>query len=191
MTAFAALYNFLPNYCFLVSNISASLLFYKMPEGNGSTAYGEATVNGLLQKESKLSAPSQTSKEDMQLVLQSFRLLIADLCEQFGMGKSRSASITPYTDRFIGHPGSAIGMAALGVALWKYIMRYAPHQPDWFNRDRFLLSNGISSISRIIEGALAKYPCRSCMSLPIRKPLPIWLRGYDLGAIVIVPLRAA
>lgn len=33
-------------------------------------------------------------------------------------------------------------MAAIGVALWKYVMRYAPHSPEWFNRDRFVLSNG-------------------------------------------------
>lgn len=36
----------------------------------------------------------------------------------------------------------AIGMAAIGIALWKYVMRYAPHSPDYFNRDRFVLSNG-------------------------------------------------
>lgn len=33
-------------------------------------------------------------------------------------------------------------MAAIGVALWKYVMRYAPHTPTYFNRDRFVLSNG-------------------------------------------------
>lgn len=33
-------------------------------------------------------------------------------------------------------------MAAIGIALWKYVMRYAPHSPDYFNRDRFVLSNG-------------------------------------------------
>lgn len=33
-------------------------------------------------------------------------------------------------------------MAAIGIALWKYVMRYAPHTPDFFNRDRFVLSNG-------------------------------------------------
>ncbi|PSR85780.1 Transketolase, thiamine diphosphate binding domain-domain-containing protein [Coniella lustricola] len=59
-------------------------------------------------------------------VLKTYRILIADLCQQFNMG----------------HPGGAIGMAAIGVALWKYAMRYAPHSPDWFNRDRFVLSNG-------------------------------------------------
>lgn len=35
-------------------------------------------------------------------------------------------------------------MAAIGVALWKYVMRYAPHTPTYFNRDRFVLSNGES-----------------------------------------------
>ena len=33
-------------------------------------------------------------------------------------------------------------MAAIGVSLWKYVMRYAPHTPGFFNRDRFILSNG-------------------------------------------------
>lgn len=35
-------------------------------------------------------------------------------------------------------------MAAIGISLWKYVMRYAPHSPDYFNRDRFVLSNGES-----------------------------------------------
>lgn len=33
-------------------------------------------------------------------------------------------------------------MAAIGVALWKYAMRYAPNDATWFDRDRFVLSNG-------------------------------------------------
>lgn len=37
---------------------------------------------------------------------------------------------------------SAMGMAAIGVALWKYVMRYSPENPNFFNRDRFILSNG-------------------------------------------------
>ncbi|KAF2675813.1 hypothetical protein K458DRAFT_323623 [Lentithecium fluviatile CBS 122367] len=77
----------------------------------------------------------------MQLVLQSFRLLIADLCQQFGMG----------------HPGGAIGMATIGVALWKYTMKYAPHQPDWFNRDRFILSNGHACLFQYTNLYLSGY----------------------------------
>lgn len=37
---------------------------------------------------------------------------------------------------------SAMGMAAIGVALWKYVVRYSPENPNFFNRDRFVLSNG-------------------------------------------------
>lgn len=33
-------------------------------------------------------------------------------------------------------------MAAIGVALWKYVMKYSPSNPNYFNRDRFVLSNG-------------------------------------------------
>lgn len=33
-------------------------------------------------------------------------------------------------------------MAAIGVALWKYTMKYSPENPLFFNRDRFVLSNG-------------------------------------------------
>ncbi|KAI5797753.1 Transketolase, thiamine diphosphate binding domain-containing protein [Geopyxis carbonaria] len=35
-----------------------------------------------------------------------------------------------------------MGMAAIGVALWRYTMSYSPTNPGWFNRDRFVLSNG-------------------------------------------------
>ncbi|KAF2717055.1 hypothetical protein K431DRAFT_233940 [Polychaeton citri CBS 116435] len=109
--------------------------------GVANSAYGNETVKGILKAEQTPSAPSQTSKDDVQLVLRSFRLLVADLCEQFNMG----------------HPGSAIGMAAIGVALFKYAMRYAPNQVDWFNRDRFLLSNGHACLFQYINLYLAGY----------------------------------
>jgi dihydroxyacetone synthase len=54
---------------------------------NGSTAYGEIAADKIISDEHRPSAPSQTSEDDMQLVLRNFRLLIADLCQQFGMGK--------------------------------------------------------------------------------------------------------
>ena len=55
---------------------------------NGSTAYGEVSAQKIIKEEHKPSAPAQTSEDDLQLVLQNFRLLIADLCQQFGMGQS-------------------------------------------------------------------------------------------------------
>ena len=63
---------------------------------NGSTktttAYGDAAVDGLLKKEGEASAPGGEGAEDVQLALRSFRLLIADLCQQFGMGELVSLS---------------------------------------------------------------------------------------------------
>ena len=35
-----------------------------------------------------------------------------------------------------GHPGTVMGAAAIGVALWRYHMRYNPLNPDWAGRDR-------------------------------------------------------
>lgn len=37
-----------------------------------------------------------------------------------------------------------MGMAAIGIALYKYVMKYSPKNCNYFNRDRFVLSNGTS-----------------------------------------------
>ncbi|KAK5074571.1 hypothetical protein LTR70_010141 [Exophiala xenobiotica] len=80
-------------------------------------------------RQSEATEESNTAAKllkEHDLVLKTFRLLISDLCQQFKGG----------------HSGGAIGMAAIGVALWKYVMVYDPHTPTFFNRDRFVLSNG-------------------------------------------------
>ena len=45
-----------------------------------------------------------------------------------------------------GHSGTAMALAPLAHVLWTRIMRYDPHQPDWPDRDRFVLSNGHACI---------------------------------------------
>ena len=52
-------------------------------------------------------------------------------------------------------------MAAIGVALWKYVMRYNPHKHDWFNRDRFVLSNGHTCLFQYAFLHFAGYPAFS------------------------------
>ena len=44
-----------------------------------------------------------------------------------------------------GHPGAPLGMADLGVVLWKNFLKHDPAHPNWINRDRFVLSNGHAS----------------------------------------------
>jgi transketolase len=45
-----------------------------------------------------------------------------------------------------GHPGAPMGMAALGYLLWSRYLAHNPGNPAWFNRDRFVLSNGHASM---------------------------------------------
>jgi len=45
-----------------------------------------------------------------------------------------------------GHPGAPMGMADIAEVLWNDYMRHNPGNPDWFNRDRFVLSNGHGSM---------------------------------------------
>ena len=45
-----------------------------------------------------------------------------------------------------GHPGAPMGMADIGVALWKRHLRHNPVNPQWADRDRFVLSNGHGSM---------------------------------------------
>jgi dihydroxyacetone synthase len=81
-------------------------------------------MNGHLKNSDELP-PSHSYSDDEQAV-RDIRKLIIDIARQNGGG----------------HGGSAIGMAPLGVALWKYTMRYNAANPEWFDRDRFVLSNG-------------------------------------------------
>ncbi|KAK9235040.1 Transketolase, thiamine diphosphate binding domain-containing protein [Lipomyces kononenkoae] len=84
-----------------------------------------------------------TAKRDdiHDLTLRVFRCLIADLCQQFNGG----------------HPGGAMGMAAIGISLWKYIMKYSPNDPSFFNRDRFVLSNGHTCLFQYVFQHLVGY----------------------------------
>ena len=45
-----------------------------------------------------------------------------------------------------GHPGMPMGMADIAQVLWRKYMRRNPANPAWFNRDRFILSNGHGSM---------------------------------------------
>lgn len=45
-----------------------------------------------------------------------------------------------------GHPGMPMGMAVAALTLWTRVMRYNPTHPQWFDRDRFVLSAGHGSM---------------------------------------------
>ncbi|STX39724.1 transketolase [Legionella feeleii] len=45
-----------------------------------------------------------------------------------------------------GHPGMPLGMADIATVLWKKFLKHNPKNPHWFDRDRFVLSNGHGSM---------------------------------------------
>jgi len=51
-----------------------------------------------------------------------------------------------------GHPGMPMGMADIAEVLWNDFLSHNPNNPKWFNRDRFVLSNGHGSM--LIYGLL-------------------------------------
>ncbi len=59
-----------------------------------------------------------------------------------------------------GHPGAPMGMADIAEVLWRDFMNHNPSNPQWSNRDRFILSNG--------HGSMLLYSL-------------LHLTGYDLG----------
>ena len=65
----------------------------------------------------------------MQQMANALRFLSADMIER---AKS-------------GHPGMPLGMADIITVLWTKFMRFDTSNPEWFDRDRFILSNGHGS----------------------------------------------
>ena len=45
-----------------------------------------------------------------------------------------------------GHPGMPMGMADIATVLWRDFLQHNPRNPNWCNRDRFVLSNGHGSM---------------------------------------------
>ena len=56
-----------------------------------------------------------------------------------------------------GHPGMPMGMADIAEVLWNDYLSHNPGNPQWFNRDRFVLSNGHGSMLQYALLHLAGY----------------------------------
>lgn len=97
------------------------------PTTNGHNSNLPEVDAGIMHSSAKSTLSGwRTKLDDEDHAVLALRNLIFDICNQNGGG----------------HGGSAIGMSAIGVALYKYIMRYNPADASWFDRDRFVLSNG-------------------------------------------------
>src|SRR5579885_1585502 len=58
----------------------------------------------------------------------------------------RTLSIDAVTKANSGHPGLPLGAAPMAYGLWTRFRKHSPTTPDWFDRDRFVLSAGHGSM---------------------------------------------
>ncbi|NNM00139.1 MAG: transketolase, partial [Gammaproteobacteria bacterium] len=58
----------------------------------------------------------------------------------------RALSMDAVQQAASGHPGAPMGMADIAEVLWNDVLVHNPANPTWFNRDRFVLSNGHGSM---------------------------------------------
>lgn len=66
---------------------------------------------------------------DLQKMATALRILSADMIERANSG----------------HPGAPLGLADVATVLWAKFLRFDASRPDWFDRDRFILSGGHAS----------------------------------------------
>ena len=58
----------------------------------------------------------------------------------------RILSVDAVQNANAGHPGMPMGAAAMAYTLWTRFLKHNPRNPQWFDRDRFVLSAGHGSM---------------------------------------------
>jgi transketolase len=70
----------------------------------------------------------------------------AQSLEQLCINTIRTLALDAVQQANSGHPGLPLGCAPMAYLLWTKVLRHNPANPNWFNRDRFLLSAGHGSM---------------------------------------------
>ncbi len=65
---------------------------------------------------------------------------------QLAVNTIRALAIDGVQQANSGHPGAPMGAAPMTYVLWTTFLKHAPTRPDWFDRDRFVLSAGHASM---------------------------------------------
>ncbi len=70
---------------------------------------------------------------------------MSELLDQQCVNMIRFLSVDMVQEADSGHPGMPLGAAPMAYVLWTRFLRYNPSNPDWVDRDRFVLSAGHAS----------------------------------------------
>ena len=79
--------------------------------------------------------------------------------EQLGINTVRVLAVDAVQKANSGHPGMPMGAAPMGHVLWAHAMNYNPKNPEWANRDRFILSAGHGCMLQYSFLYLTGYDC--------------------------------
>jgi transketolase len=71
---------------------------------------------------------------------------MSDQLDQLCINTIRFLSVDAVQKAKSGHPGMPLGAAPMAYVLWTRMLRHNPRNPQWFNRDRFVLSAGHGSM---------------------------------------------
>jgi transketolase len=69
-----------------------------------------------------------------------------DATVELSINTIRTLSMDAVEKAKSGHPGAPMALAPLAFTLYTRVMRHSPDNPEWFNRDRFILSAGHASM---------------------------------------------
>jgi transketolase len=73
-------------------------------------------------------------------------IMDAETLEQLSINTIRFLSADAVQNANSGHPGMPMGAAAMAYTLWNGFLKHDPKDPNWFDRDRFVLSAGHGSM---------------------------------------------
>jgi transketolase len=71
---------------------------------------------------------------------------MSDQLDQLCINTVRFLSVDAVQKAKSGHPGMPLGAAPMAYVLWTRLLKHNPRNPDWFDRDRFVLSAGHGSM---------------------------------------------
>ena len=114
--------------------------------GNSSSASADSSQAGAFLS----SAAKPRSVEDMQIIAKRVRRHIISMLGRAGSG----------------HPGGSLSAVEIVVALYFRVMRHRPQDPQWPDRDRFILSKGHAA--PVLYAVLAEcgyFPVEELMTL--------------------------
>jgi len=111
--------------------------------GCGSAAEGISTIVSVTEAQVVQTRPEWWTDLDAKAV-DTVRVLAMDAVQKVGNG----------------HPGTAMSLAPLAYLVFQQALRHDPSDPNWAGRDRFVLSNGHSSLTLYIQLYYSGYGLR-------------------------------